>query len=122
MSKTITCKNHCSACGRHFSSTAAFDRHRRGSYQDGRYCIEPGVDDEAFEKTGEWIFEALSTSGECRMYDDGSGRNIKRGVIVWTLRKTPAQREWFAKQHAAAATASGINPSPRMSSEASDDS
>jgi len=35
------CSNHCSACGSHFTSLAAFDAHRYGSHQDGRRCWNP---------------------------------------------------------------------------------
>lgn len=31
----------CTACGEVFSTEAKFDRHRRGKYQEKRYCLEP---------------------------------------------------------------------------------
>jgi hypothetical protein len=74
--KTTTCTNHCSACGRHFHSLNAFDRHRTGTYgepigpEHGRRCLHPL---DVLASDGESRFEAPTDDGECRMYDDGSG-------------------------------------------------
>jgi hypothetical protein len=112
--KTTTCTNHCSACGRHFHSLKAFDHHRTGAYgtgaygepvgdqpigssatgsEHGRRCLHPL---DVLASDGESRFEAPTDNGECRMYDDGSGTRIEHGVTIWTLAKTPAQRQWLA--------------------------
>ncbi len=67
-----TCTNHCSACGCHFHSLAAFDAHREGSYTDGRRCVEP--------RYSETLFVALSEDAVCSMY-----KTPVAPVTVWTL-------------------------------------
>lgn len=81
MSRTTTCTYHCSACGLHFHSLNAFDAHRTGDYalndlEMGRHCAHP------FDLDG--LLGALTEDGECRMYDDGSGVRVERGVTIWT--------------------------------------
>ena len=79
MSRTITCKSHCGACGAHFSSTRAFDTHRTGSHSnpdDPRRCEHPlDVNDTA----GREVFVRLADVGECRMYAE------TREGTVWAL-------------------------------------
>jgi NAD-dependent SIR2 family protein deacetylase len=42
MKGTVTGKQcQCTACHRTFSTEANFDKHRRGSYTEGRYCVDP---------------------------------------------------------------------------------
>jgi hypothetical protein len=99
--KTITCTYHCSARGLHFHPLDAFDRHRVGSWDEdvplnsehGRRCLYP-IDIQ--DSNGSPCFEPLTDDGECRMYDDGSGTNTSSGVTVWTLVKSPAQRQWLS--------------------------
>jgi hypothetical protein len=103
-SMIITCTYHCSTCGQHFHSLAAFDRHRVGSLdasipvgsEHGRRCLHPL---DVQRANGEAYFEPLTTSGECRMYDDGAQTNVEHGVTVWALSKTAAQRRWLASVH-----------------------
>lgn len=87
MSKSTCCTNHCSACGLHFHSLNAFDAHRKGDYATGRHCEHPD------DLNGELV--ALSEDGECRMYDDGSGNRIERGVVIWTHGKDLARLRGF---------------------------
>lgn len=80
--KTITCTHHC-ACGRHFHSQRAFDMHRTGDFassdpETGRRCLSPV---EVLDGDGEPWLEALTVSGECRMYAE-----VEHGVTVWTDR------------------------------------
>lgn len=85
MSRVTTCTNHCSQCGRHFHSVAAFDIHLARDETGWPVCLDP-IDLE--DRDGRPRLEVLSTEGECRMYDDGSGTNIKRPVMVWTTAGT----------------------------------
>jgi hypothetical protein len=64
--KTKTCTNHCRTCGRHFASTAAFDKHRVGIIGGegfaGRQCIDPMS---VTRDDGEHWFR--ETIGDCRI-------------------------------------------------------
>lgn len=31
----------CPTCGEFFSTTSNFDKHRKGSHDEGRYCVDP---------------------------------------------------------------------------------
>lgn len=56
---------HCRECHEHFNSTAAFDRHREGSVEEGRYCVR--VEDYAtpYRKTGlPRLVRSLRADGE----------------------------------------------------------
>lgn len=55
--KTKTCTAHCRACGRHFSSNAAFEKHRRESA-----CVDPV---EITAKDGSAWFTTVK--GDCRV-------------------------------------------------------
>jgi len=46
------CRAHCRACGRHFASTRAFDRHRRGR-PSARRCSDPADSDRFNVREGE---------------------------------------------------------------------
>jgi len=48
----LNCKAHCRSCGRHFTSTSAFDRHRTGPWDD-RSCADPSSVDRLYEYEGE---------------------------------------------------------------------
>ena len=40
--RRTTCTYHCATCDSHFSSLAAFDLHRQGSYEPyERHCVDP---------------------------------------------------------------------------------
>ena len=76
-SKTSTCRAHCARCGRHFTGTTAFDKHRHHEYgvhpRGGWYGIlsascEPADSDRGLE---------ISAVGECRL-----GRGVKSGVEI----------------------------------------
>lgn len=85
--RTVRCSAHCAACGLHFSSTAAFDKHRIGSFEpDERKCLHP-LD----AKPGR--FAVLTEAGECRVYEHCEGYGIARGVVVWTKGDLQARRE-----------------------------
>jgi hypothetical protein len=74
---TTCCTSHCSPCGRHFHSVAAFDLHRVGKFATGRHCASPN---ELVAEDGSPMLEALTDSGECRMY-----ATVECNVTVWTL-------------------------------------
>lgn len=63
-----SCTYHCAACGRHFASLTAFDRHRVGSWED-RSCSDP----EELEMAG--------VAGTCNLTSDR-----KHKGTVWTTR------------------------------------
>lgn len=80
--KSLRCTAHCSKCGQHFHSTAAFDAHRRGKFRPrpgerGRYCVAP---EDAADLHGRDLFIALTERGTCNIY------RPKSGVTIWTLR------------------------------------
>ncbi len=80
--RTVVCRNHCSVCGRHFSSTKAFDQHLTHDEDRWPRCLDPSRDDECMDRrTGESKFGALAVDGECRMYPP----NVERPVVVWAL-------------------------------------
>jgi len=88
--KTVTCTNHCSACGRHFHSVEAFDIHRTGDYRSSdpetrRRCLDP-MDLE--DRDGRPRLEWLTLEGECRI-----GSPPSFGVTIWT---TAGARERMA--------------------------
>jgi len=93
--RTATCTYHCSECGSHFSSLAAFDSHRQGEFGegkfgDGRFCEEP---EDVLDSTGNLRLTPLSVEGECRL-----ARPPKVGVTVWTDAKSleRARTKWAA--------------------------
>jgi hypothetical protein len=76
------CTNHCVACGSHFTSTAAFDAHCRGSHQDGsRYC-----DIEVTNEKGEALIVPKTENGSCDLKD---GEPMESGATVY------ATRDWW---------------------------
>jgi hypothetical protein len=71
-----TCTNHCSQCGRHFHSLAAFDTHHQRDDTGWPVCLDP-VD--LVDRDGRERLVALTEHGECRMYADA-----QRDVTIWT--------------------------------------
>jgi hypothetical protein len=65
----------------------------------GRHCVHP------WDLDGR--LSVLTEDGECRMYDDGSGVGVKRGVTVWTSNRTMGTRPWEASSEARTASAPG---------------
>lgn len=86
------CRDHCFACGRHFSSLEAFDRHRVGSFRDPddpRRCTSP-ID--VTNQTGEAVYE-VRDPGACTITDE-------KPALVWGLagaREDAARRLRTAK-------------------------
>lgn len=77
----VTCTNHCSACGLHFHSVAAFDAHRIGSFSDPddpRRCAHPW---DLLDKEGKERYVTLTEDGLCAIYEPP--QTIR--VTVWTL-------------------------------------
>jgi hypothetical protein len=73
-----SCRFHCAACGRHFLSLRAFDRHRSGSY-DARFCLDPGEHPERFR--------VLTDEGVCKL-----GPGVLQEQRVWGLEGVDASR------------------------------
>lgn len=78
------CTNHCSKCGTHFHSVAAFDAHREGDHASndpllGRHCVHPL---DKVGKDGRTPFIALTTVGVCNL----TGTAALSDVTIWTLR------------------------------------
>jgi hypothetical protein len=71
-----TCTYHCSPCGRHFHSLAAFDVHHERN-DDGWPCCAAPLD--LVDKHGQERLVALTDAGECRVYSD-----VEHGVMIWT--------------------------------------
>ena len=75
-----SCRYHCSGCGRHFASEAAFDAHRVGRYDlprghdEGRRCISPMVDD--LDQDGMPRDRFATEIGVCRIYGAQEGIEI----------------------------------------------
>lgn len=76
------CTNHCRSCGGHFSSLAAFDKHRTGPYSD-RSCTEP-------ETVG-----LVQKKGDCLLDDPD---NPKKNVIIYELATTEEYRKMRSGQ------------------------
>ena len=85
-----TCTAHCSGCGTHFHSQAAFDAHRVGSFsepvgsEDGRHCLHPI---EVLNRKGEPRLVVIAPHGVCRMGGlnaNGSDRSSD-DVTIWTM-------------------------------------
>lgn len=79
---TQKCTNHCSACGAHFHSTDAFDRHRQGDFASddpklARRCVHPLA---KRDSRGRSPFVVLTT-GTCDLYPD----DVRHGQLIWTL-------------------------------------
>ena len=99
--RTVTCTNHCGACGRHFHSLVAFDMHRVGDFASndpemGRHCESPL---DLLDKNGEMRLEALTEDGVCRVYEPAEAH-----VTIWTTTGATerARAVWGAptKEHA----------------------
>jgi hypothetical protein len=58
------CKDHCAGCGCHFTSLAAFDLHRTGSFQKVRRCRPPG----SIVRKSEPALVVAEPHGSCEMY------------------------------------------------------
>ena len=75
-----SCVCHCSECDSCFSGEEAFDLHRRGDYETGRWCEEP---EDATHKTRDdrtvRSFEVAQASGRCEI---GWGEP-RVGVTIW---------------------------------------
>jgi hypothetical protein len=78
MERTVHCTTHCRSCGAHFSSTAAFDAHRKGPI-DARYCEHPN---DVVTLAGEARLGIKSAAGVC---DVASPSSPQVGVTVWAL-------------------------------------
>lgn len=81
--RATTCTYHCSGCGRHFHSLAAFDLHRIGDFASGdpdteRRCQSPL---DALDDSGEMRLVPLTETGLCRAYEAAEAT-----VTVWTMR------------------------------------
>jgi hypothetical protein len=97
-SKSIICRDHCSKCGRHFTSTDAFDAHRIGSFRDPndpRRCESPEDLANRLEKRAE--------NGACTIRDDA-----RPPVIVWGIAG--------AREKAKRAFSASPAPNPRKGS------
>lgn len=68
--RTLTCRYHCAACGEHFTSLTAFDRHRAGEFTERRYCVPPRHVNADSEKGPRLAVQGV---GECRL---GGGDTI----------------------------------------------
>lgn len=79
----VTCVFCCRSCGRHFSSEAAWELHRKGSYRTGRYCVEPET---VKGKSPATTLVPKSTDGICAI---SNGHEV-HGVTVW---QTAAARD-----------------------------
>jgi hypothetical protein len=69
------CSFHCSGCNRHFASLEAFDLHRVGNYETGRFCIDAGACDRLV---------VASSDGVCRLT---RGVNELRQVAIFRSRR-----------------------------------
>lgn len=70
------CKNHCSQCGTHFTSVAAFDLHRGGSFEKGRRCRRP----DSIVRGGKQALVVVEPHGSCEMY---APRLVEKDVEIW---------------------------------------
>jgi hypothetical protein len=91
--RTQTCRDHCSACGQHFASEAAFDAHRAFLGEPGdwsqRGCLRAF---EVVKSDGSQLLEAVA--GECRISEarpDGHGM-ARVPAEVWRVELTEAER------------------------------
>lgn len=86
----LSCRYHCGACNRHFSSLGAFDAHRIGEFEaestiEGRHCTglefrEPRV--AALYKARTGVCDLTKGSG--RLHDQpiwGSSETLAKGVF-----------------------------------------
>lgn len=66
------CRYHCAGgCGQHFTSLHAFDAHRAGDHQEGRYCLDCMDDPRFVLKTEQAVCDLRSPT--------------KVGVRLWQL-------------------------------------
>jgi hypothetical protein len=91
--RSITCTYHCSGCGRHFHSLAAFDLHRVGDFASNdpetrRRCEAP-ID--LVDEHGEMRLTSLTERGLCR-----SCEAAEAPVTVWTMKgaRERARQAW----------------------------
>lgn len=75
--KATTCTNHCSLCGRHFHSLAAFDVHHERDEDGWLVCLDPL---DLRDRDGRERLAALTELDECRVYAE-----LEHGVTIWTL-------------------------------------
>jgi hypothetical protein len=95
------CGAHCDACGTHFSSDAAFDLHRVGSFNDPanpRRCEHPL--DAPPKRNGQPRFAVLTDTGGCRVHEHREGYGIERPVTLWTLGDIEQRRAKLAARRA----------------------
>jgi hypothetical protein len=79
----VRCTNHCGACGRHFHSLRAFDKHRLTSTRTGkRRCMDPA---DRGDVDGHALYSVLTEDGLCKL----SHGPAQHGVTIWTLRAAP---------------------------------
>lgn len=83
---TRTCRAHCAACGRHFTSDGSVIAHRVGDYakpnghSEGRRCLDPGEDP-----------RFVAIKGRCEMY-----RQSTAGTLYGLARDQERARAHFA--------------------------
>jgi hypothetical protein len=80
---TLHCRNHCRACGSHFTSVRAFDAHRVGPMSDRRCEFGPDL----IEIPG----------GVCRIGDPEAPRS---GILLYEHKSTANAREVFGLEGA----------------------
>ena len=78
-----SCRPHCAACGGHFATDGAFDRHRQGVFQpdDGeqpRHCGDP----DELETLELWTEKARCTLAR-GCYRDGKLVDPHEPVLIW---------------------------------------
>lgn len=57
-------RNQCPTCGKFFNSTSAFEKHRTGTYEEGRRCMtteEMLAAKMAINKDGWWVGSLMAT-------------------------------------------------------------
>lgn len=85
--RRVLCRDHCRECGRHFSSTSAFDLHRRGSFRKGtRRCVDPT---KVRTKSANTSLTAKSEDGFCEI----GLAVVQRGVTVWQI-QAASEKTW----------------------------
>jgi len=65
------------SCGRHFTSLAAFDRHRAGQYDAHRACVNPRHVNIDARDEGKGEPLNLRGVGECRIAGPGTLRDVE---------------------------------------------
>lgn len=75
----VYCQAHCSACGRHFASTSAFELHRVGTFEPlTRHCESPH---DLLSEDEEMRLELRTDDGRCLIYPRADAE--REPVSVW---------------------------------------